>query len=268
MFFKAKNGKIEIEDTEINYITFGKGSKILVMIPGIGESLTSFKGMASPLAIMYRRFAKDYKVYIFSRRKKLPEGFSTKDMADDVIKTMDALNIEKVDLVGVSQGGMISQYVAINAPERVNKLVLIVTVARKNNILIDSVEKWIRLAKEGNFKELMLDTAERSYVGEYLEKYRKVNKLAEKIGKKVTYERFFIQTESCKNHDCYNELHEIKCPTYIVGALKDKVLGIEGSLELAEKIKNCELYIYDEYSHGVYEQAKDFNDRILNYLNK
>ena len=196
MFFKARNGKIDIEDTEINYITFGEGNKILVMIPGIGESLTSFKGLASPLALMYRKFAKEYKVYIFSRRTKLPDVFSTKDMADDVIKTMEALNIEKADLVGVSQGGMISQYVAINAPEKINKLILIVTVARKNPILIDSVEKWTNFAKEGNFKDLMLDTAERSYVGDYLEKYKKMNKIAEKLGKKVTYDRFFIQSES------------------------------------------------------------------------
>lgn len=268
MFFKARNGKIDIEDTEINYITFGEGNKILVMIPGIGESLTSFKGLASPLALMYRKFAKEYKVYIFSRRTKLPDVFSTKDMADDVIKTMEALNIEKADLVGVSQGGMISQYVAINAPEKINKLILIVTVARKNHILIDSVEKWTNFAKEGNFKDLMLDTAERSYVGDYLEKYKKMNKIAEKLGKKVTYDRFFIQSESCKNHDSYDELYKIQCPTFIVGALKDKVLGIEGSLELAEKIKYSELYIYDEYSHGVYEQAKDFDDRILEYLRK
>ncbi len=268
MFFKARNGKIDIEDTEINYITFGEGEKNLVMIPGIGESLTSFNGLASPLALMYRKFAKEYKVYIFSRRTKLPEGFSTKDMADDAIKTMEALNIEKADLVGVSQGGMISQYIAIKAPEKINKLVLIVTVARKNDILVDSVEKWTGFAKENKFKDLMLDTAERSYVGEYLEKYRKINKLAEKLGKKVTYERFFVQSDSCKNHNSYDELHKIKCPTFIVGALKDKVLGIEGSLELAEKIKNSELYIYDEYSHGVYEQAKDFDDRILEYLKK
>ena len=266
MFFKARNGKINIDDTEINYITFGEGDKTLVMIPGIGESLTSFKGLASPLALTYRKFAKEYKVYIFSRRTKLPDGFSTKDMADDAIKTMDALNIEKADLIGVSQGGMIAQYIAINAPEKVNKLVLIVTVARKNDILVDSVDKWVGFAKEGNFKDLMLDTAERSYVGEYLENYRKINKLAEKLGKKVTYDRFFVQSDSCKKHDSYDELHKIKCPTFIVGALKDKVLGIEGSLELAEKIKYSELYIYDEYSHGVYEQAKDFNDRILDYL--
>ena len=268
MFYNAKNDVLEYENITVDYISFGEGKEDLIFIPGLGEGLNSINGFAVPFSLMYKIYAKDYRVHVFSRRKEMPEDFSTEDMANDIIKHMEELNIEKAHIVGVSQGGMISQYVAINAPERVNKLVLIVTVARKNNILIDSVEKWIRLAKEGNFKELMLDTAERSYVGEYLEKYRKVNKLAEKIGKKVTYERFFIQTESCKNHDCYNELHEIKCPTYIVGALKDKVLGIEGSLELAEKIKNCELYIYDEYSHGVYEQAKDFNDRILNYLNK
>ena len=63
-------------------------------------------------------------------------------------------------------------------------------------------------------------------------------------------------------------LEKIKCPTLIIGARKDKVLGIIGSEELAEKISNSEIYIYEEYSHGVYEQAKDFNDRIFEYLKR
>ena len=49
---------------------------------------------------------------------------------------------------------------------------------------------------------------------------------------------------------------------------KDKVLGMIGSEEMAEKITNSELYIYEEYSHGVYEQAKDFNKRVIAYLKK
>ena len=69
-------------------------------------------------------------------------------------------------------------------------------------------------------------------------------------------------------HNAYDKLDKIKCPTLIIGAKQDKVLGIIGSEEMAEKITNSEIYIYEEYSHGVYEQAKDFNNRIFEYLNK
>lgn len=36
--------------------------------------------------------------------------------------------------------------------------------------------------------------------------------------------------------------------------------------EITSEIPGSELYMYEGYSHGVYEQAKDFNDRVLKYL--
>ena len=47
-----------------------------------------------------------------------------------------------------------------------------------------------------------------------------------------------------------------------------KALGYEGSEELNKNIANSELYLYEDYSHGVYEQAKDFDDRVLSFLKK
>ena len=268
MFYDAKNGKIDIEDTYIDYMTFGRGQKTLIMIPGLGEGLTSFKGLAAPLSIMYKMFAKEYKVYIFSRRKKILEGFSTKDMADDLAKVIGTLEIDKAHIIGVSQGGMIAQHLAINYPEKIDKLVLVVTTARKNKTMESCVNKWIELAKNKKFEEIMIDTAEKSYVGKYLEKSKKISEAMGPLGKNATYDRFIAQAKACEAHNTYEELNKIKAQTLIIGAGQDKVLGIEGSLELAEKIKLSELYIYDEYSHGVYEQAKDFNKRIFEYLKK
>lgn len=268
MFYDAKNGKIDIDDTYIDYITFGKGTKNIIMIPGLGEGLTSFKGLAAPFSIMYKMFAKEYKVYIFSRRKLIPEGFSTKDMANDLATAMDSLGIDNAHIIGVSQGGMIAQHLAINFPEKVNKLVLVVTVARKNKLMEECVDKWVKYAENKDFENIMIDTAERSYVGKYLEKTKKLSEAMGPLGKNATYDRFIVQAYACMNHNSYEELHKIKAPTLIIGAGQDKVLGIEGSMELAEKIKLSELYIYDEYSHGVYEQAKDFNERVFKYLKK
>ena len=268
MFYKAKNEKINIADTTADYISFGKGSKNLIIIPGVGDGFKTVKGLAIPFSIMYKMFAKDFKVYVFSRRNGIPKDFSTEDMANDIINHMEKLNIDKADIVGVSQGGMIAQYIAINAPEKVNKLVLAVTLSRPNEILDESINGWIEKAKNKDYKGIMIDTAEKSYTGKYLEKNRKLYKLLGMLGKNATYERFIIQAQACLKHNAYNDLEKIKCPTLIIGARKDKVLGIIGSEELAEKIANSEIYIYEEYSHGVYEQAKDFNDRFLGYLKR
>lgn len=266
MFYNAKNETINIENTTANYISFGKGKKNLIIIPGVGDGFKTVKGLAIPFSFMYKLFAKDFKVYIFSRRNILKENFSTEDMANDIINHMEKLNIDKADIVGVSQGGMIAQYIAINAPEKVNKLILTVTTPRPNKISEEVISSWIEKAKNKDYSGIMVDSAEKSYTGKYLEKNRKLYKMLGLFGKNVTFERFIIQANSCLKHNAYDLLDKIKCPTLVIGARQDKVLGIIGSEELANKISNSTLFIYEDYSHGVYEQAKDFNNRIFQYL--
>ena len=266
--FKAKNCKLKIDDTYVDYITFGKGSKNLIIIPGVGDGLKTVKGMAIPFSILYRKYAKEYKVYVFSRRDKLKDNFNVDDMANDMISHIKELNINKTSIIGVSQGGMIAQSVAIKAPELVEKLVLVVTASRPNDILVDSINKWIIQANNKDYKGIMMSTAEKSYTGKYLEKNKKLYKFLVLFGKNAPYDRFIIEAKACLSHNVYDKLNTITCPTLIIGGGKDKVLGSNASIEINNQIPNSELYIYEEYSHGLYEQAKDFNDRVLSFLNK
>ena len=266
MFNNARNCKINIGDTDAYYITFGKGNKNLIIIPGVGDGFKTAKGMAIPFSIMYKKFAEYYKVYVFSRRNNMPKDFSIDDMALDIIDHMNKLNIKSADIIGVSQGGMIAQSIAIKDSSKVNKLVLAVTTPRPNDILNNSINNWIKMANNKDYKAIMMDTVDKSYTGKYLEKSKKYYKLLSMFGKNTSFDRFIIEANSCLNFNSYNKLDKIKCPTLIIGASEDKALGIEGSNELHEKIKNSELYIYEGYSHGVYEQAKDFNQRVLGFL--
>ena len=127
MIYNAKNGNIKIENTEMEYVSFGSGDKYLVIIPGLGDALKTVKGTAVPFAWMYRKFSDEYSVYIFSRKNNLEMGYSTSDMADEVSYAMNQLEIDNADIIGVSQGGMIAQYLAINYPDKVDKLVLAIT---------------------------------------------------------------------------------------------------------------------------------------------
>ena len=92
--YRVRKLDIEIDDTYSECITFGTGKKKLILIPGVGEGLITFKGKAIPFSILYRTFAKEYTVYVFSRRRDMKEGFSTKDMANDIIKHMEKLKIK------------------------------------------------------------------------------------------------------------------------------------------------------------------------------
>lgn len=100
MYYHAHNRSVCIGNSEMNYISFGNGSKNLILLPGLGDGLSTVKGMA-------------------------------KDQAE----AMTALGISKADILGISQGGMIAQYLAVDNPGFVGKLILAVTSAKPNEII-------------------------------------------------------------------------------------------------------------------------------------
>ena len=268
MFYHAKNGCLKIDDTDMYYISFGSGDKTLVMIPGLGDGLTTVKGTAIPFSIMYRKFAKDYKVYVFSRKNHMEAGYSTKDMARDVMKAMRKLGIKKAHIMGVSQGGMIAQHLAIHYPELVDKLILCVTVGRQNPTIQKVVSYWYKLAKKGNYRKIMIDTAKRMYINYNASTYRLMIPILELFCAPKSFERFMIQAKACLNHDAFEELKKIQTKTLVIGAGKDAVLDGKASVDIAGQIKNSRLVMFDNYSHGVYEEAKEFNQVVLDFLNE
>jgi len=58
-----------------------------------------------------------------------------------------------------------------NNPEKVNKLVLAVTSSKSNEMINNVIGSWIKLAKKEDFKNIFIDTAEKSYSEKYLKKY-------------------------------------------------------------------------------------------------
>lgn len=266
MLFSAKGGVVALGDAEMDYISFGSGNKVLVIIPGLGDGLKTVKGTALPFAMAYRAYAKKYKVYVFSRKNKLNVGYSTRDMAKDQAKAMGKLGIARADIMGVSQGGMVAQYLAIDHPERVNKLVLAVTLSRQNKTVQKVVRSWIEMAEHQDYKQLIMDTAEKSYSERYLKSHRLIYPLMGNLGKPKDFGRFLIQANACLNHNAYDELNQIACPTLIIGGESDKIVGTAASAEIASRITGSELFIYHGLGHAAYEEAKDFNARVLNFL--
>ena len=181
---------------------------------------------------------------------------------------MDLLGVEKADVLGVSQGGMIAQHFAVDYPERVGKLVLAVTAARPNGQLQEVVSHWIELAEQSDYRGLMLDSFQKMYTEEYIRKNRWLLTFAGRIGRPDSYERFLIMARACLNHDCYEALGQIRADTLVVGGEKDQVLGGQASRDIAGRIGGSELILYPEYGHALYEQAKDFNGRVLDFLRR
>ena len=263
MIYNAKEHKLILQDVQMDYITFGNGTKPLILIQGL--STRNIKGSSLLVAYMYRIFAKDYRVYMFDRRQNIFEGITVNDMALDIANAMDNLGIKNSSVFGISQGGMISQCLAINRPDLVTKLVLGVTLSKNNNTVEAVVKNWIKLTEQENFKQLVLDMADKMYSKEYVKRYKPFMPLLTIWQKPKDAQRFIILTKACLTCNAYEELEKIQCPVFVIGGKEDMVLSGEASQEMAQKL-NCKLYMYENLGHSAYEEAKDFNKRIYDFL--
>ena len=266
MLYNPKNGSLTLNNARMDYIRFGSGPKILIILPGLGDGLTTVRGTALPMALAYRMFARDYTVYMFSRREPLPNSFTTRDMARDQKEAMDLLGIQKADILGVSMGGMIAQHLAADYPDRVGKLVLTVTGSRPNPTMVQSVQLWMDMALRGDHTALMDSNVRAIYSDSYYRKNKWLVPVMGKLTKPKSYARFLTQAEACLNHNCYENLGKILCPTLVIGGEQDAVLGCEPSRELAAQIPDARLITYPQWGHGVYEEEKSFNATVLSWL--
>lgn len=263
MIYNAKEHELEIKDIHMNYITFGNGEKPLVMISGL--STRSIKGAAVSLAYMYRIFAGDYKVYLFDRRENIGEIITVRELASDIAMAMDRLGIINADIFGVSQGGMIAQYLAIDRPDLVNKLVLAVTLSKNNQTVKAVVDDWIRMTEQNNIKGLVTDMAVKMYSDNYMKRYRPFMPLLTVFQRPKNVRRFITLAKACLTCNAYDELNKIQCPVFVIGGMQDKVVSGEASKEIAEKL-GCKIFMYSDLGHAAYEEAKDFNKRIYDFF--
>ena len=263
-----KNGSVAVGDTEMYYVSFGSGGRKLAVLPGLSDGLATVRGKALILSAPYRKYLRDYTVYIFSRKNVMPEGYSIEDMADDQAQVLRSLGIEQTYLLGVSQGGMIAQAIAVRHPGLVTGLALAVTAPDANSVVKAVVTGWMDIAKRGDHAALMADTAERMYSARYLRRNRKLFPLLARLTRPADYDRFLKNAGAILRFDARDSLSRISCPTLIIAGSDDRTVGPDAAAELHRGISGSELYVYQGLGHGAYEEAKDFYDRVFAFFGR
>ena len=260
---------VETGSFSMDYFRFGNGKKTFVILPGL--SVQSVMGFADSVAEAYRVLCDDYTVYLFDRRKKLPESYSVHEMATDTAEAFRALGLKDISLFGASQGGMIAMEIAMNEPELIENLVLGSTSACVKKQQYQTIEKWADLAKAGEKEELYLAFGEAIYPKEVYEQSKQLLIDAAETVTDEDLERFIILAEGINGFDVSQDLEKIGCPVLVLGSKDDQVLGADASIEIVEHFKDRDdfvIYMYDGYGHAVYDLAPDYKERILEFFHK
>lgn len=266
MLWNAENGSVSIGDTPLYYVKFGKGKKVIMILPGLSDGITGVKGKALIFAPFYRLFFKEYTVYLFSRKDSISDGYSIRDMARDQAEAINKIGISKAMVIGVSEGGMIAQYLAIDYPQLVERLVLAVTAPCVNPMIEEVLSEWEEKLEKKDYKGFMISTFEKSYSKKYLEKYKRIYPFLSFIGKRKSYRRLFVNINAIKGFDASNEIGKISCRTLIIAGDNDRIVGLDASLLMHKRISGSQLYVYRGLGHGLYDEARDFNNRIFKFF--
>lgn len=259
-------GSVKASSFTMSYACFGSGRRNFIILPGV--SIKKVTPSAPAIKAQYSLLLEKYTVWVFDRIDRAPEDYSVRDMAADTAAAMDALGIKSAVAYGVSQGGMIAQYLAIDYPRLVDALVLGSTFAKFNSTYIDIAEKWVKLAESRQERSLAELFGQAVYSPEIWSKYGEGVIAANSNITDEEYRQFIIMSKAIFTFDCTGEINKITCPAIVIGSEGDRAVDPAGSYELAELL-GCEIYMYGtEYGHGVYDEAPDYVQRVLDFLNR
>ena len=258
---------VKTAEFEMQYFRFGTGARPFVILPGL--SVQSVMGAAEAVAGAYADFAEDYTVYVFDRRSELPETYSVYQMGLDTAEAMRALGLFGADVFGASQGGMMAQVIAIEAPELVHRLVLGSTTSHIKPEDEPVFDEWLQLARAKDGPALYDAFGKAIYPEAVYQQYREALLAAGATVTDEEFRRFCILTEGMRGFNVTDRLDRIQCPVLVIGVLEDAVLESDATMEIAVKLDEkpgFSLYLYTGYGHAAFDTAPDYRKRMLRFL--
>ncbi|MBB3891496.1 pimeloyl-ACP methyl ester carboxylesterase [Phenylobacterium haematophilum] len=269
---RAKNGQVELE-----YESFGdEAAPTILLINGLGSQMTRW-----PADFCGKLAARGYRVIRMDNRDtglstwfKPGESYSLSDMAADAVAVLDAAGVAKAHVAGVSMGGMITQALAINHPDRVLSITSIMSATGAPGTLDPTPEAGAVLNTappdpKADF-EAFLDFAVRN--GETIGSPGypwPPGALRERAA--AEYARAFNPTGSARqmgairsDGDRTERLSKLKIPAVVLHGADDPLVRLAGGEATAAAIPGAELRVIPGMGHDLPPALHDtFIDAIL-----
>ncbi len=231
----VSTGMAPVNGIEMYYATYGAGDPVLLIHGGLGNA-DIWSAQVADLMKDHLVIVADSRGHGRSTRTEEPFGYDL--MASDYLALLDYLKIDKVDLVGWSDGGIIGIDIAMTHPERLDHL-----FAQAANITTDGVDPSV--AEDAVFG---------AYIGWMGEDYAKMSPTPDQ------FDAFVAQiSEMWATQPNWTdaEVGKITVPTAVVAGEYDEAILPAHTEHIAKVIPGSKLVILPGVSHFAMLQAPD-----------
>jgi 4,5:9,10-diseco-3-hydroxy-5,9,17-trioxoandrosta-1(10),2-diene-4-oate hydrolase len=267
---------IDIDGVRTRYVAEGIGSPVL-LIHGFGEFLEVWGYNIAPLAEHFSVYALDLPGHGLSGEPR--DDYTLDYAARFVINFMKSLQIDRASLVGHSLGGLVSLKIAMDFPDRVDKLILVDSAGLSREApLIYRLATLPILGKailKPTLKTLVKHGMKKGFYNPELISPDWVD-LSHKYWKMPKFKRTLwnvIHSNASINglHPeviVTDKLHMVKSPTLIVHGVQDQVIPVEYARLACKLIADIKCKVIDQCGHCPHiEKAGEFNEALIGFLN-
>jgi pimeloyl-ACP methyl ester carboxylesterase len=226
---------IDAGGTELHYLRAGGGQPML-LIQGMSATHMAWgRAFLAPLEQSFECIVFDNRGMGLSGPAQMP--FSIADLAGDTAALLDALEIERAHVVGISMGGMIAQELALAHPERIRSLSLGATYCGgpAGTLMADADLRMLGAAMASGDREQVLramweiNLSPRFRAEE--RRYLAFKEMA--VALQAPREVIFQQMQACAAHDASTRLAGLGAPTQVIHGTADRLLGVDNGIQIA-----------------------------------
>lgn len=260
-----RSGTLEANGVDLWYEVWGAGSPLL-LIEGMAVASWMWERQIPDFEDHFTTIAYDLRGS--GRSAKPPGPYSIAQMGEDAAALMDALELPRADVLGVSMGGFIAEELALRWPERVRRLVLVSTSAGGATHVPMTAQTLGRfMDNTGEPREVV---RKKLALG-YSEAYLRGSEVEHLIDLRLRYPQpahaFQAQAAAGATFDRASEVGRIRAPTLVLAGDADLVVPVENARRLAAAIPNARLRIWPGLGHQFFvEAAPAFNAEVITFL--
>jgi 3-oxoadipate enol-lactonase len=236
---------------------------VLMLSNSLGTNLAMWEDQLAALAGRFRVLRYDQRGH--GRSPATPGPYTIAELAGDALDLLDRLGLERVSFCGVSLGGMAGMWLAINSPERLERLALCCTSAH-----LPPREMWTERAAtvRAHGIEVVMDAQlERWFTPALAELRPEALERTRQALLDTPAEGYAGCCEAIATHDLRGELGAIRTPTLVLAAAADPATPPEHGRLIAAGIRGARLVVLEQGRHlAAVERPDEFSREVLAHL--